>query len=182
MIDCQYRLFTWKKAKKRRTERFSVIALTFKRYKLPAHRGEALAAIDGAVVLGNERNGGLGAAIRTRGGVGLAGSAGSRTAGLARLTASLAAGGLVLEALLSVEFLFASGEHEFLPTVAAYQRLVFVHRWKPPDNDMRFKIWLTWFLTPHSPAGALLIAIIGPHSALSDIRPAGLTSKPHRAH
>jgi len=38
-------------------------------------------------------------------------------------------------------------------------------------------------LTPHSPAGALLIAIIGPHAALSNaMRPAGLTSKPHHAH
>ena len=108
--------------------------------KLPAHSGEALAAVDGAVVLGNERNSSLGAAIRTRGGVGLAGSAGSRTAGLARLTASLATSGLILETLFSVEFLFASGEHEFLPTVAAYQRLVFVHGWKPPDNFCGLRI------------------------------------------
>ena len=137
MIDCQYRLFTWKKAKKRRTERFSVIALTFKRYKLPAHRGEALAAIDGAVVLGNERNSGLSAAIRTRGGVGFAGSARSRTAGLASLTASLAAGGLILEALLGIKLLLTGGEHKFLPTVFAYQRFVFVHGLASPKIKNR---------------------------------------------
>ena len=66
-------------------------------------------------------------AIRTRGGVSLAGSARSRTAGLASLTASLAAGGLVLEALLGVEFLFTGSENKFIAAVFANQRLVSVH-------------------------------------------------------
>ena len=57
----------------------------------------------------------------------LAGSAGSGTAGLAGLTARLAAGGLVLESLFGVEFLLTSGENELSTTIFANQRLVFVH-------------------------------------------------------
>ena len=53
--------------------------------------------------------------------------AGSWAIGLTGLTAGLAAGGLVLEALFGVEFLLTGGKHEFLATVFAYQRFVFVH-------------------------------------------------------
>jgi hypothetical protein len=56
----------------------------------------------------------------------LARTAGS-AAGLPCLTASLAAGGLVLESLFGIEFLFTGSENELSATVFAYQRLVFVH-------------------------------------------------------
>ena len=49
------------------------------------------------------------------------------TGGLVGLTALTAAGGLILEALFSVEFLFAGSEHEFIATVTAHQRLVLIH-------------------------------------------------------
>ena len=87
--------------------------------------GEALAAVDGTIALGDEGHGsGLAASSAGR----LEHLAGSGSA--VRLTggaALAAAGGLVLEALLSVEFLLASGEHELSAAVAANQRLVFVH-------------------------------------------------------
>ena len=95
--------------------------------ELAAARCEALAAVDGTILAGSEGNlSGL-AAVSADGIVHLTGSAGSGTGGLAGLTARLAAGGLILEALLSVEFLFTGGEHKFSATVFAYQRLVFVH-------------------------------------------------------
>ncbi len=56
----------------------------------------------------------------------LARTAGS-AAGLPCLTASLAAGGLVLESLFGIEFLFTGSENELSATVFAYQRFVFVH-------------------------------------------------------
>ena len=86
---------------------------------------EALAAIDGTVALGNERNSGGFAALGANGLILLTGS--GSTGGLAGVTALLAAGGLVLETLFSVEFLFAGGEHEFGATVAARERFVLIH-------------------------------------------------------
>ena len=142
--------------------------------------GEALAAVDGTVALGNEGHRGGSAAGCAGGLEGLTGRVGA--VGLAGSAAFLAAGGLILEALLGVEFLLASREHKFGTAVTAHQSLVFVHGWVPPIF-FNLCIRLTWSLTPHSPAGALLIAIIGPHAALSNaMRPAGLTSKPHHAH
>ena len=41
--------------------------------------------------------------------------------------ACLAAYGLILEALLSIELLFACGENEFGAAILAYQSLVFEH-------------------------------------------------------
>ena len=85
---------------------------------------EASAAIDGPVVLGNERNLGGSAAlcayrvIHFLFAVALA---------LASVPACLAAYGLILEALLSIELLFACGENEFGAAILAYQSLVFEH-------------------------------------------------------
>lgn len=87
--------------------------------------GKALAAVDGTVALGDEGNG----RGRAAGGTGrfkhLTGS--GSAVRLAGGTALFAAGGLVLEALLGIELLLASGKHKFSAAVAANQRLVFVH-------------------------------------------------------
>ena len=99
-------------------------------------RGEALAAVDGAVVLGNEGHAGgraTGSAGRFVHFARLAVVGGS--AGLAGLTAALAAGRLVLEALLRVELLLTGGEHEFGTTVLAHQRLVLLHGSFPPEKN-----------------------------------------------
>jgi len=86
---------------------------------------EALAAIDGTVTLGDEGDGGGFATLGADGLVLLTGGGG--TGGLASVAALLAAGGLVLEAFFSVEFLLASGEHELGATVAARERFVLIH-------------------------------------------------------
>ena len=92
--------------------------------------GEALAAVDGTVALGNEGHRGGSAAGCAGGLEGLTGRVGA--VGLAGSAAFLAAGGLILEALLGVEFLLASREHKFGTAVTAHQSLVFVHGWVPP--------------------------------------------------
>ena len=93
---------------------------------LSAAGGKALAAVYGPIFLGLERNlGGL-SAFRANSVEHLTRSAGS-AAGFPCLTAGLAAGGLVLESLFGVEFLFTGGEYELSTTVIAYQRFVFVH-------------------------------------------------------
>ena len=90
------------------------------------HCCEALAAIHRAIFARNKRNlSGL-SAFSADGIMHLARTAGS-AAGLPCLTASLAAGGLVLESLFGIEFLFTGSENELSATVFAYQRLVFVH-------------------------------------------------------
>jgi hypothetical protein len=71
----------------------------------------ALAAEDGAVSLGLERNSGFATATGTDTGEELTGTTGSI---LASVTAGLAALGLVLEATLCVEFLLTGGENEFV--------------------------------------------------------------------
>jgi hypothetical protein len=86
---------------------------------------EALAAIDGTVALRNEGDGGRFAALGTNGLILLAGGGG--TSVLAGVAALLAAGGLVLEAFFSVEFLLTGGEHELGATVAARERFVLIH-------------------------------------------------------
>jgi len=90
-----------------------------------AASGEAFTAVHGAVSSGLEGNlsglaaGGADHVKHFPGSIG--------TVGLAGLTAGFAAGGLVLEALFRVEFLFTGGEDEFRAAVLAHQRLVFVH-------------------------------------------------------
>ena len=86
---------------------------------------EALAAIDRTVALGNERNGSRFATLGADGLVLLAGGGG--TGVLAGVAALLAAGGLVLEAFFSVEFLLTGGEHELGATVATRERFVLIH-------------------------------------------------------
>ena len=101
---------------------------------LAAHRGKALAAIHGTVLTREERNlGGL-AAVGADRVMHFAGSTGSRAAGLASGTAGLAAGGLILEALFGVEFLLTCSPNEFVATVFANQRLVFVHGKETPKK------------------------------------------------
>jgi len=88
---------------------------------------EALAAIDGTVVLGSKGNLGCCATVGAYRLVHFTRGPGSGTAGLALLTASFATGGLVLETFFGVEFLLACGKHELSTTVFANQRFVFVH-------------------------------------------------------
>ena len=81
-----------------------------------AHLGKAVAAIHRTIGLGLEGNLGLAAAGSADSGEILTGTAGSI---LARITAGLAALGLVLEAALSIELLLTGGENEFLTTLFA---------------------------------------------------------------
>ena len=59
---------------------------------------------------------------------------------LASVPACLAADGLILETLLSVESLFSGSEYELIATIFAYQRLILVH-WKYPH--IRNRLFLT---------------------------------------
>ena len=93
---------------------------------LSAASSKAFAAIYGAILLRLERNLGRLSAFRANSVEHRTRTAGS-TAGLARLTAGLAAGGLVLESFFGIEFLFTGSENELSATVFAYQRFVFVH-------------------------------------------------------
>ena len=110
---------------------------------------EALAAVDRTIVLRDEGNAGGLAALSANGLehlTGIAGIGGVGTGSLTCITAALAASGLVLETLLSVESLLTSGEHELVATILAYQRLVFVHwnfpllnrNWLPRSADLVF--------------------------------------------
>ena len=100
-------------------------------YNLPTVSGEALTAINRTVVLRNEGHAGGLAALSAHSLVHLARSIAIRAAGLAGVAAGLAASGLILETLFRVERLLTGGEHEFLATVSANQRLVFEH-WNIP--------------------------------------------------
>jgi hypothetical protein len=88
------------------------------------HLGEAVAAVHGTVGLGLEGNLGLAAAGSADSGEILAGTTGSV---LARVTAGLAALGLILEALFRIEFLLTGGENELCAALFALQRFVFEH-------------------------------------------------------
>ena len=88
------------------------------------HLSEALAAENGTVGLGLEGNLGFAAATSAGSGEELTGATGVV---LASIAAGLAALGLVLEATLSVESLFASSEHELIAALFANQILIFVH-------------------------------------------------------
>lgn len=90
------------------------------------HGGEAFAAIHGPIFTRQEGNLSRGAAVGADRIVHFPGSA-IVASGLVGLTALTAAGGLILEALFGVEFLFAGSEHKFLATVTAHQRLVLIH-------------------------------------------------------
>ena len=91
---------------------------------LVAHLSEALAAEHGTVGLGLEGNLSLAAATGAGSGEELTGATGGV---LASITAVLAALGLVLEATLSVEFLLAGSENEFVAALFANSSLIFVH-------------------------------------------------------
>jgi hypothetical protein len=94
--------------------------------RLSAACCKAFAAVYGTVLSGLEGNlSGLSAFCANRI-MHFTRSAGS-AAGLASLAAGLAAGGLVLESLFGIEFLFTGSENELSATVFAYQRFVFVH-------------------------------------------------------
>ena len=82
---------------------------------LCTHLSEALAAVYGTVGLRLEGNLCLAAATGAGSGEELTGTG----AGLASITASLAALGLVLEAALCVELLLTSGENEFVAALFA---------------------------------------------------------------
>ena len=94
---------------------------------------KAIAAVDGTVVSGKERHLRFGAALSADGSVHFTRSTAAVTVGLVGLAAFPAACGLVLEALLGIEFLFACGEREFLAAVTAHQSFVLVHEWYPPE-------------------------------------------------
>jgi hypothetical protein len=108
--------------------------------------GEAFTAVHGPISAGLEGHlGGAAAAVADHF-VHLA-----LTAVAAVLTTGGAAGGaaagLVLEALLGVESLFGSGEHEFIAAFTAGEGLVLIHTGKPPDfyrqtRDTFFQVFL----------------------------------------
>ena len=89
--------------------------------------GIALTAVYRTVSAGLERNLGLASASVTDYGIHLARSAAVTILRAAGSTASRAAAGLILEALLRKKFLFARRENEFVAAVTAGQGLVLVH-------------------------------------------------------
>jgi len=91
---------------------------------LLSHLREALAAVDRTVRLRLKRNSGLAAAGSAGSSEELAGTAGVV---LARVTAGLAALGLILEALFRIEFLLTGSENELCAALFALQRFVFEH-------------------------------------------------------
>ena len=101
---------------------------------LASARREALAAVDGTVVLGNKGHARRAAALGANGLVHLTRAIAGATAGLAGIAAFLAAQRLVLEALFRIELLLAGSKHKFLAAILANQRLVFVHWNFPPLN------------------------------------------------
>jgi len=85
---------------------------------------EAGAAVDGPVVLGNERDlGGRAALCADR----IIHLTIVRALALAGVPARFATDRLILEAFLGIEFLFACGENEFRAAILAYQCLVLEH-------------------------------------------------------
>ena len=92
--------------------------------RLLSHLCKALAAVDRTVGLGLKRHSGLAAAGSAGSSEELTGTTGGV---LARVTAGLAALGLVLEAALCVELLLTGGENKLRSTFLALLSLVFVH-------------------------------------------------------
>ena len=80
------------------------------------HLCKAIAAVHRTIVSGLEGYAGFAAAGSAGGGEELTGTTGSVLAGIA---AGLAALGLILETLLSVELLLAGGENEFIAALFA---------------------------------------------------------------
>ena len=97
-------------------------------------RLKAVAAVHGTVSARLERNLRLASAAVADHGEHLPGSAAVAVLGFAGVTAGLAPAGLILEALLGVEFLFAGRENKFVAAVTAGQSLVFVHGSNPPKK------------------------------------------------
>lgn len=117
--------FFRQKIKKMRKLASSVIYTTrTKKLLLFFDSCEALAAVYGSVAGGLERNFCFLAASSANGGEHLTLSLGCV---LACVTACLASLGLVLEALLCVEFLLTCGEYELVAALFARQCLVLVH-------------------------------------------------------
>ena len=103
-------------AKQNRTgEIRSCHCVQIQRLAVSTHLSEALAAENGTVGLGLEGNLCFATATRAGSSEELTGATGSV---LASVTAGLAALGLVLEAALSVESLFAGGEHELIAALS----------------------------------------------------------------
>ena len=85
---------------------------------------ETIAAVDGAIVFGLERNLGFLAAFRADDGKHLAGLSAVAIA-FAFVAAVSATYGLILEAALLIKFLFARAEDEFFSAVLAHECFVF---------------------------------------------------------
>ena len=88
------------------------------------HVRVALAAIHRTVILRLEGNLGGSTALSADGIVHHAGTAALSFLGETALTATRR---LILKTFFSVEFLLTGGEHKFLATVTAHQRLVLIH-------------------------------------------------------
>ena len=102
---------------------------------------EAVTAVHGTISAGLEGNLGFAAAAVADHGEHLPGSTAIAVLGPTGSAAGRAAGGLVLEALLSEEFLLRGGENELVVAIAAYQGLVFVHGSYPPKNVVYPRHW-----------------------------------------
>ena len=97
-------------------------------------RLKAGAAVDRTVSAGLERHlSGLAATIADHVKHLTLATVGTAVGSATRGAAGGAAAGLILEALVSIELLLRSGEHEFVATIAAYQGLVFEHGKYPPN-------------------------------------------------
>ena len=102
---------------------------------------EAVTAVYRPISAGLERNLGFASAAVADHGEHLPGSTAVAVLGLAGVTAGLAPTGLVLEALLGVEFLFTGREDKFVSAVTAGQSLVFVHGSYPPKYVVYPRHW-----------------------------------------
>ena len=93
---------------------------------------EALTAVHRTIALGLEGHLGGGTAAVADHFVVLTLGAAGILAVAASGAALMAAGRIVLEALVSEELLLRSAEHEFLAAITAHKSLVFKHGWFPP--------------------------------------------------
>ena len=148
---------------------------------------EAVAAVDGTVVSGLERDLGGCPALRADS---IEHFAVVAARGFAASTAVLAADRLVLEPFLRVKLLLAGCKDEFLTAILAYQCFVLEHLAFPLCGSWKFLISecrLTWFLPPHPPTGSVATRRCASHYCLSRnacfrYASVGLTSRPHHAH
>ncbi len=114
-------------ADKQKTDCLTAVRFLSESEPVLALRFKTVTAVHRTISAGLERNLGFASAAVADYGEHLPGSTAVAVLGLAGVTAGLAPTGLVLEALLGVEFLFAGGENEFISAVTAGQSLVFVH-------------------------------------------------------